>query len=37
MPPFRQILGVRFFLGTPKQAVEIGLSGGLVVVPAAPL
>ncbi len=34
--PFRQILGVRFFTGTPREALEIGLRGGLVVVPAAP-
>jgi UDP-N-acetyl-D-mannosaminuronic acid transferase (WecB/TagA/CpsF family) len=35
-PAFRQILGVRFFSGSPQDAVKIGLSGGLVVVPAAP-
>lgn len=34
--PYRQILGVRFFSGTPEGAVKIGLRGGLVVVPAAP-
>jgi UDP-N-acetyl-D-mannosaminuronic acid transferase (WecB/TagA/CpsF family) len=34
--PFRQILGVRFFVGGTSEAVEIGLRGGLVVVPAAP-
>jgi N-acetylglucosaminyldiphosphoundecaprenol N-acetyl-beta-D-mannosaminyltransferase len=33
---FRQILGIRFFGGDPQRAKEIGLSGGLVVVPAAP-
>lgn len=33
---YRQILGIRFFTGTPEEAVEIGLRGGLVVVPAAP-
>ena len=33
---FRQILGIRFFTGTPKEALAIGLRGGLVVVPAAP-
>jgi UDP-N-acetyl-D-mannosaminuronic acid transferase (WecB/TagA/CpsF family) len=33
---YRQILGVRFFIGSPKEAVAIGLRGGLVVVPAAP-
>ena len=34
--PFRQILGIRFFTGTPREALAIGLCGGLVVVPAAP-
>ena len=34
--PCRTILGVRFFTGTPAEAVRIGLRGGLVVVPAAP-
>ena len=33
---FRQILGIRFFTGTPREALQIGLRGGLVVVPAAP-
>jgi UDP-N-acetyl-D-mannosaminuronic acid transferase (WecB/TagA/CpsF family) len=33
---FQQILGVRFFVGTAEDAVQIGLRGGLVVVPAAP-
>ena len=33
---FRQILGIRFFTGTPLEALQIGLRGGLVVVPAAP-
>jgi UDP-N-acetyl-D-mannosaminuronic acid transferase (WecB/TagA/CpsF family) len=33
---FQQILGVRFFTGSAEAAVEIGLRGGLVVVPAAP-
>jgi UDP-N-acetyl-D-mannosaminuronic acid transferase (WecB/TagA/CpsF family) len=33
---YRQILGIRFFTGTPEEAVQIGLRGGLVVVPAAP-
>lgn len=33
---YRQILGVRFFIGSPREAVAIGLKGGLVVVPAAP-
>jgi len=35
-PQYRQILGVRFFVGGAPEAVEIGASGGLVVVPAAP-
>ena len=34
--PFQQILGVRFFVGNAEEAVQIGLRGGLVVVPAAP-
>lgn len=33
---FRQILGIRFFTGTPREALTIGMRGGLVVVPAAP-
>ena len=33
---FRQILGIRFFIGNAEEAVKIGLQGGLVVVPAAP-
>jgi UDP-N-acetyl-D-mannosaminuronic acid transferase (WecB/TagA/CpsF family) len=32
----RQILGIRFFAGTAKEAVRLGLRGGLVVAPAAP-
>jgi len=32
----RRILGIRFFVGPPEQAVQIGVRGGLVVVPAAP-
>jgi hypothetical protein len=32
----RQILGIRFFIGTATEAVQIALRGGLVVVPAAP-
>jgi N-acetylglucosaminyldiphosphoundecaprenol N-acetyl-beta-D-mannosaminyltransferase len=35
-PTFRQILGIRFFTGGAEEAVQIGLRGGLVVVPAAP-
>jgi UDP-N-acetyl-D-mannosaminuronic acid transferase (WecB/TagA/CpsF family) len=34
--PTRKILGVDFFCGTPDQAAQFGLAGGLVVVPAAP-
>ena len=34
--PYRDILGVRFFVGDAPEAVEIGAQGGLVVVPAAP-
>jgi len=33
---YRHILGVRFFAGDARAAVERGLQGGLVVVPAAP-
>jgi N-acetylglucosaminyldiphosphoundecaprenol N-acetyl-beta-D-mannosaminyltransferase len=33
---YQQILGVRFFAGTAAEAVQLGLQGGLVVVPAAP-
>jgi UDP-N-acetyl-D-mannosaminuronic acid transferase (WecB/TagA/CpsF family) len=33
---FQPILGIRFFVGTAEAAVQIGLRGGLVVVPAAP-
>jgi len=33
---YRQILGVRFFIGAAPEAVKIGARGGLVVVPAAP-
>jgi UDP-N-acetyl-D-mannosaminuronic acid transferase (WecB/TagA/CpsF family) len=32
----QRILGINFFTGSPREAVEIGLKGGLVVVPAAP-
>jgi UDP-N-acetyl-D-mannosaminuronic acid transferase (WecB/TagA/CpsF family) len=34
---FRTILGIRFFAGGAGEAVEIGLRGGLVVVPSAPV
>jgi glycosyltransferase involved in cell wall biosynthesis/UDP-N-acetyl-D-mannosaminuronic acid transferase (WecB/TagA/CpsF family) len=33
---FQRILGIQFFIGSAMEAVEIGLRGGLVVVPAAP-
>jgi UDP-N-acetyl-D-mannosaminuronic acid transferase (WecB/TagA/CpsF family) len=33
---FQRILGIRFFVGSAVEAVQIGLRGGLVVVPAAP-
>jgi UDP-N-acetyl-D-mannosaminuronic acid transferase (WecB/TagA/CpsF family) len=33
---YRQILGIRFFTGSAAEAVQIGLQGGLVVMPAAP-
>lgn len=33
---FQRILGIRFFVGSADEAVQIGLQGGLVVVPAAP-
>jgi N-acetylglucosaminyldiphosphoundecaprenol N-acetyl-beta-D-mannosaminyltransferase len=33
---FQRILGVRFFGGSVEEAVQIGLRGSLVVVPAAP-
>jgi UDP-N-acetyl-D-mannosaminuronic acid transferase (WecB/TagA/CpsF family) len=34
---FRTILGVRFFAGTAAEAVQLGLRGGLVVAPSAPV
>jgi UDP-N-acetyl-D-mannosaminuronic acid transferase (WecB/TagA/CpsF family) len=34
---YRTILGIRFFVGSVAEAVKLGLSGGLVVVPAAPV
>lgn len=34
---FRTILGIRFFTGTARQAVDMALQGGLVVVPSAPV
>ena len=36
-PPYRQILGIRFFVGDAAEAVRIGMRGGLVVVPSAPV
>ena len=33
---YQNILGVHFFTGSAEEAVQIGLQGGLVVVPAAP-
>ena len=33
---YQRILGVLFFTGSADEAVQIGLKGGLVVVPAAP-
>lgn len=35
--PFRQILGIRFFTGSADDAVAIGMEGGLVVAPSAPV
>jgi UDP-N-acetyl-D-mannosaminuronic acid transferase (WecB/TagA/CpsF family) len=34
---YRTILGLRLFVGTPEEAVRLGLRGGLVVVPSAPV
>jgi N-acetylglucosaminyldiphosphoundecaprenol N-acetyl-beta-D-mannosaminyltransferase len=34
---YRTILGLRLFVGTPEEAVALGLRGGLVVVPSAPV
>jgi hypothetical protein len=33
---FRQILGIRFFVGGVQRAIELVKDGGLLVVPAAP-
>jgi UDP-N-acetyl-D-mannosaminuronic acid transferase (WecB/TagA/CpsF family) len=33
---YRQILGIKFFIGDAPEAVAVGAAGGLVVVPAAP-
>jgi N-acetylglucosaminyldiphosphoundecaprenol N-acetyl-beta-D-mannosaminyltransferase len=35
-PPFRQILGIRFFVGNADEAIARIRGGGLLVVPAAP-
>jgi UDP-N-acetyl-D-mannosaminuronic acid transferase (WecB/TagA/CpsF family) len=34
---YRRILGIRFFTGSATEAVALGLRGGLVVVPSAPV
>ena len=34
---FRQILGIRFFIGSVEETVALGMRGGLVVVPSAPV
>jgi N-acetylglucosaminyldiphosphoundecaprenol N-acetyl-beta-D-mannosaminyltransferase len=34
---YRTILGLRFFAGTAEEAVQLGLRGGLVVAPSAPV
>lgn len=34
---YRTILGIRFFAGDAREAVRLGMRGGLVTVPAAPL
>src|SRR5215468_7259896 len=33
---YRNILGVKFFVGSARQAVEVGARSGLMVAPAAP-
>lgn len=35
--PTRRILGIDFFMGSPKEALRWGMKGGLVVVPSAPV
>ena len=35
-PYYQRILGINFFVGSAEEAVQIGIQGGLVVVPAAP-
>jgi len=32
---FRQILGIKFFVGEPQRAIDLLRNGGLLVVPAA--
>jgi len=34
---YRTILGLRIFVGTPEESVALGMRGGLVVVPSAPV
>jgi exopolysaccharide biosynthesis polyprenyl glycosylphosphotransferase len=34
---FRQILGIRFFTGEAAEAVSLGMNGGLIVAPSAPV
>jgi len=34
---FRQILGIRFFTGSAAEAVALGMKGGLMVAPSAPV
>jgi len=34
---YRQILGIRFFTGSAAEAVALGMQGGLMVAPAAPV
>lgn len=36
-PRFCRILGIQFFIGPAREAVELALRGGLVVVPSAPV
>ena len=33
---FRQVLGIRFFVGEARRAIDLLRTGGLLVVPAAP-
>lgn len=34
---FRQILGIRFFIGDAEEAVSLAMNGGLIVAPSAPV